>query len=55
MYLLNRAPGHDSISVTMSMKKRDTESEQVNKIGGHNVSLVKREGAFGYGVMVSIL
>ena len=46
MYLLNRAPGHDSIFVTMSTKRRDTGSEQVIKIGGHNAPLLKREGAF---------
>ena len=30
--LLSRAPGHDSIFVTMSTKNHDTGSEQVNKI-----------------------
>ena len=41
--------------MTMSTEKRDMGSEQVNKISGHNAPLLKQEGAFGYGVMVSIL
>ena len=45
----------DTIFLTMNTIKCDTGSEQVNKIGGHNASLLKREGAFGYGVMASIL
>ena len=36
-------------------KKRDTGSEQVNKIGGHNSPLLKQKGAFSYDVMASIL
>ena len=55
MYLLNRALGHDLIFVTMSTKKCDTRSEQVNKIGKHNAPLLKQEGGFGCVVMASIL